>query len=81
MKLDGFTAETLCRTVEVHCPDDTPLPDFDHSWVSTAIDTHPGLTDIEGPIDESTYVFHWHGTETDGQVKFRSLRIIQERCA
>lgn len=84
MKLDGFTADIARRSVEVRCPDNDhggahlPPGYDDEAWMDEAIDRHAGLVGIEGPTIQGCYVFHWEGEETDGQIKFRSLRTITE---
>jgi hypothetical protein len=82
MKVNGFTADIVRRSVAVRCPDKPDgvgvqlPPGDDDAWIDAATAEHAGLVGIEGPTIQGCYVFHWVGLESDGQIKYRSLRTI-----
>jgi hypothetical protein len=78
--------EIIRRTVMVHLPDNDhggvhlPPVDYDdpEKWRHDAMTKHPEIDGIEGPSISGAFVFHWLGTLTDGQIKHRTQRIMEE---
>jgi hypothetical protein len=81
----ALDVEIIRRTVMVTCPDNDhggvhlPPADYDNpeGWRHAAMTRHPEIDGIDGPTISGAFVFHWLGTLTDGQIKHRSMRIIQ----
>jgi hypothetical protein len=80
----GFTAELTERVVVITCPDNgtggATLPA--DGWEQRAIDRHPTLHNVEGPVISGAYALHWReDPRTDAELLVQSLAIVRAEPA
>ncbi|SEE85088.1 hypothetical protein SAMN05216483_6787 [Streptomyces sp. 2131.1] len=80
----GFTAEIAERVVVITCPDNgvggATLPA--DGWEQRAIDRHPTLHNVEGPVVSGAYALHWReDPRTDADLLIQSLAIVRAEPA
>ncbi|MEU1592803.1 hypothetical protein ABZ468_08055 [Streptomyces sp. NPDC005708] len=80
----GFTAEIVERTVVISCPDNdrggATLPA--DGWEQRAMDAHPTLHNVEGPLVSGAYALRWReDPRTDAELLRQSLDIVTSEPA